>query len=674
MLGNSDLFFEEIKKFMAKHNAKFNGYNCIKKELNQMNFSINYNLFIKSDIHSKSHCEIVAILSLLMAYRLGGIKEEDVNLLKIASLYHDIGRTNDTEDAFHGFASFKKLKDAGMLKNYSEEQCKIIQFLMAGHAWHDNKLKMLFQKIGINENQEKRIFDLLAILKDADAIDRLRLKDNLKFSFLRNKELCAELLKVDMVLNSIAICVDIIKNFKNQMQDSNCKALNLRNDFIYLTSPKFNVFQKLKKYLYVETFGVLKQFEGADISSIDTNELVYQYQKMMALQILKKDDENIKFYKKYFSKLLIPTSDVPMLQAYFQTILDRQFQTYYLDTVKEIASLLYSEEQSNGNLKLVNKSQKIYEKIIKIHKAFEEKNINPLSLKYEIEELNSALENVGSTKLCADLYDNRISARNYTRASIENACNHLNKMVQQSQLVEYDVEKCPENIKNLCKSKNIKIYDLDKSPLVNVFVHVSNTELPAYQDDYSFSKAKKFAEEWKTQGEKLKKKGFKMSLSIINKDFENTFFPPDLFLTFGFSNLKSNNVLFTMSADGWTINEDNSRNSTQVEESLSVEKLIEKAVKKSKKLKKDCFPEILYSLKNSSLMPDYIIAYGKLTEAHIKLSKAFGIPILLHENYKNSKKDITNAENGRSFQNICYEKTNYEFKDFSSSEYFFDTI
>ena len=114
--------------------------------------------------HEKNHMQRVCFLSLLIGeeYNLSSYEKK---ILSIAALNHDIGRTHDLEDDNHGIKSYKILKENGI-------EDSNLQLLVEYHCKYD----ALFQKkISSLKSKSCRIDLLYKILKDADALDRIRL-------------------------------------------------------------------------------------------------------------------------------------------------------------------------------------------------------------------------------------------------------------------------------------------------------------------------------------------------------------------------------------------------------------------------------------------------------------------------------------------------------------------
>lgn len=142
-------------------------------------------------VHSNMHTVRVLLLTLSLAYLLD-VSDRDRFILANAALYHDSARTDDSKDPKHGERAAEKIKKENIdlltiqCKDVSEEyelgylnknEKSILRDVIKYHSLDDT--------LAMKDIKEKRTFKLLEILKDADALDRVRFKGvNLKY--LRN--------------------------------------------------------------------------------------------------------------------------------------------------------------------------------------------------------------------------------------------------------------------------------------------------------------------------------------------------------------------------------------------------------------------------------------------------------------------------------------------------------
>lgn len=151
--------------------------------------ALDYSLLYQSDIHGARHIERVAIHTFLICL-LEEIPHDWLKICIAAAEYHDIGRFDDTENPFHGLYGANKLQKCSIPLNcFTETEQEMIRFLVAGHSVDDMRAEEFFRHLfRISENEKNNVLKMLAILKDADALDRFRLTlHSLDPRFLRNK-------------------------------------------------------------------------------------------------------------------------------------------------------------------------------------------------------------------------------------------------------------------------------------------------------------------------------------------------------------------------------------------------------------------------------------------------------------------------------------------------------
>ncbi|TEB11763.1 hypothetical protein Psfp_03892 [Pelotomaculum sp. FP] len=119
-------------------------------------------------------------MSLVLAY-FNNLIYENVNILAYASIYHDIGRTDNGVCTEHGRESFKKIKEYRLVKVNNENE-EILKYIVENHCISDSLAFSSLKNYQI-ENNDRAIL-LLKILKDSDNLDRVRLGD-LDISYLR---------------------------------------------------------------------------------------------------------------------------------------------------------------------------------------------------------------------------------------------------------------------------------------------------------------------------------------------------------------------------------------------------------------------------------------------------------------------------------------------------------
>lgn len=130
--------------------------------------------------HTLNHSKRVFLYSLLYS-KYEDLRDSDVEVLSLASIFHDIGRSNDKEDRTHGAMSCRVIEEQGLLDDFDKETQDIVKFIIEYHSKDD--------KEGIKKAQgnEKKI-ELLKIFKDMDCLDRCRFgmfRDCFDISYIR---------------------------------------------------------------------------------------------------------------------------------------------------------------------------------------------------------------------------------------------------------------------------------------------------------------------------------------------------------------------------------------------------------------------------------------------------------------------------------------------------------
>jgi hypothetical protein len=155
-----------------KENKYFNIYGECCRNLKKSYF------FQPESIHGLLHTKRVLLLSLVLVQELM-LNESELYILKNTAMYHDIGRINDGEDPKHGINSVKKIKDLKIkyseFNNKYKKEFEIIKYIIENHNITDKKGIKNVDKYDIDD-KERAIY-LLKIFKDADGLDRVRLKD-----------------------------------------------------------------------------------------------------------------------------------------------------------------------------------------------------------------------------------------------------------------------------------------------------------------------------------------------------------------------------------------------------------------------------------------------------------------------------------------------------------------
>ncbi len=128
-------------------------------------------LLLDSDLHGAAHIERVCFLGLILSDKLR-LSNEDARLVLTACAFHDIGRGSDALDFGHG------LRGAELISRYVDlegEEQRILKAAIEAHSEDDKKMQGIMEKHHVNDKE--RGLMIARILKDADGLDRVRLKD-----------------------------------------------------------------------------------------------------------------------------------------------------------------------------------------------------------------------------------------------------------------------------------------------------------------------------------------------------------------------------------------------------------------------------------------------------------------------------------------------------------------
>jgi len=134
-------------------------------------------------VHGKLHTKRVLLLSLILAY-YEKLNTEDKDILACAAVYHDIGRINDNVCYKHGEYSISKMLSQGIIKDVNTSKNQILKYIIENHCINDEQAFINIEKYNITD--KNRALKLLKVFKDADGLDRVRIKD-LDIKYLRTE-------------------------------------------------------------------------------------------------------------------------------------------------------------------------------------------------------------------------------------------------------------------------------------------------------------------------------------------------------------------------------------------------------------------------------------------------------------------------------------------------------
>lgn len=184
--GLEQLKLEDVlQKLIFSEEGKY-----LKEKLNQLDKSKSKILF--NGIHGISHSNRVAILSILIAQQEGIFADDSTNrakdILISAAYIHDIGRKKGpivVNNGPHAKSSAKKINKMDLKflngKEYSKEDKRMLQAIVEAHEAKDKDMEAICKKYKVSIDKIDYIKKIMIILKDADALDRVRLDINLPF-------------------------------------------------------------------------------------------------------------------------------------------------------------------------------------------------------------------------------------------------------------------------------------------------------------------------------------------------------------------------------------------------------------------------------------------------------------------------------------------------------------
>jgi HD superfamily phosphodiesterase len=138
-------------------------------------------------IHGITHSYRVAVIALIILFFMGNRSERDALLLLFVAKYHDIGRLNNGKCEIHGYRSWNKIETLDLMREFpvefSQYERQIIKMIIENHCLDDAMAIVSLKRYFVKD--ENALLFLFSILKDADALDRVRF-NGLQEKFLRN--------------------------------------------------------------------------------------------------------------------------------------------------------------------------------------------------------------------------------------------------------------------------------------------------------------------------------------------------------------------------------------------------------------------------------------------------------------------------------------------------------
>ena len=136
--------------------------------------------FHRSRLHGASHTKRVHIHAQRLLGQLGW-SDTDAELVLCAALWHDIGRVGDGIEPGHGAASAARADALGLSAGLAPAEAAVVRFAIVRHSLRDHDAEEHAAELAGSADEARRLAEperalrVLWLLKDADALDRVRL-------------------------------------------------------------------------------------------------------------------------------------------------------------------------------------------------------------------------------------------------------------------------------------------------------------------------------------------------------------------------------------------------------------------------------------------------------------------------------------------------------------------
>jgi HD superfamily phosphodiesterase len=134
----------------------------------------------RSTLHGAGHTQRVHIHVQRLTEELQW-PSEDRELVLQAALWHDIGRLGDGIEPGHGAGSVERADELGLMAPLPDDGAAAVRFAILRHSLPDDGALEHAEGLAAAGDQARRLADparalrILWLLKDADALDRIRL-------------------------------------------------------------------------------------------------------------------------------------------------------------------------------------------------------------------------------------------------------------------------------------------------------------------------------------------------------------------------------------------------------------------------------------------------------------------------------------------------------------------
>ena len=134
----------------------------------------------RSHLHGPSHTRRVHVHARRLLDELGW-DANDARLALSAALWHDIGRIDDGVEPIHGARGAARADQLGLTVDLSASEAMVVRFAICRHSLPDHGAADQAQRLAADPDEARRLAEperalrVLWLLKDADALDRIRL-------------------------------------------------------------------------------------------------------------------------------------------------------------------------------------------------------------------------------------------------------------------------------------------------------------------------------------------------------------------------------------------------------------------------------------------------------------------------------------------------------------------
>ena len=213
--------------------------------------NIKEEFFINDSIHGISHNERVALLSCYIGIQ-EGLDIEELKLVLESAKYHDIGRGYEGNHVKYSTIIIDRNKEY-IFPDLNDDEINIIKALCHGHSVDDSRYEEIAEMYGIrNIEQFKKLLD---IVKDADALDRVRLP---RFGKLDEKYL-----RTDTAHRMIEIAENLYREYRNIQQEIPS------DDKVADSTYTFNAELREQLLFDGENYYLLRSLNSTDIDSLN---------------------------------------------------------------------------------------------------------------------------------------------------------------------------------------------------------------------------------------------------------------------------------------------------------------------------------------------------------------------------------------------------------------------